>query len=120
MHVLVVDDDDICLRALTLMLKKHGATLHKAKCARDAKELTQQQDFDLIFTDIGLPDVEGFELVEYFSKLESSTPIVVVSGHILEEAAATLKAMGVVALLEKPIYANQIHEIVEQIKAEAA
>jgi|GEM_PF-4401299 len=109
MDILLVDDDQVCLTALSLMLKKNGATVHKTKSAKAAKALIATQQFDIIFTDIGLPDVE------YLCQLEPRPHIVVISGHILEEATQTLKKLGVMQLLEKPIYASQIQGIIDTI-----
>jgi DNA-binding NtrC family response regulator len=115
MDILIVDDDDICLRALSLMLKKKGAVVHTAKSAKASREFLESNKVDLILTDIGLPDVNQFELVDYFCNLEPKVPVVVISGHILEESAQALKSKGVIELLEKPIYASQIQNIVAEL-----
>ena len=118
MDILLVDDDDVCLTALSLMLKKKGLTVYKAKSAKQAKALISSQSFDIIFTDMGLPDVEQYELVQYLCDLTPAIPIVVISGHILEESAQMLRNMGVIQLLEKPIYAKQVQDLVTQLNAQ--
>ena len=115
MNVLIVDDDDACLQAITLMLKKSGAIIAKAKSGLEARAMACSQNFDLILTDIGLPDVDGFELVNFFCSLKPSVAVVVLSGHILQSSEQVLNQMGVMQLLEKPIYAKKIQEIIEKI-----
>jgi DNA-binding NtrC family response regulator len=112
MHVLLVDDNAACLQAVTLMLKKTGVSITTAKSAHEARALVSTQKFDIIVSDIGLPDAEGFELVEYFCKLKPAVPVVVLSGHVLQSSSEILGKMGVVKILEKPIYTKQIQDII--------
>lgn len=114
MHVLLVDDNAACLQAVTLMLKKTGVSITTAKSAHEARALASTHNFDVIISDIGLPDVDGFELVDYFCKLKPTVPVVVLSGHVLQSSSEILGQMGVVKILEKPIYSKQIQEIIEE------
>lgn len=78
--VLVIDDDTILREVLVLMLQSEGITVDSAENGKIGLELLQQATFDLVITDIIMPDMEGIETIVKIKKLKPTLPIIAVSG----------------------------------------
>ena len=76
-HVLVVEDDDAIAEPLTHGLQREGYTVTRAATGREALE---QTDVDLVLLDLGLPDIDGYELCRRIRARES-TPIIVITAR---------------------------------------
>jgi two-component system, chemotaxis family, CheB/CheR fusion protein len=62
-HVLVVEDVWDILEVFSILLRAEGAQVTTAATGREAADLARQQDFDIVLTDLGLPDVPGDVLI---------------------------------------------------------
>ncbi len=60
--ILVVDDEVNILKALVYALKKQGYTIFEAMNGKTALDIVQKESIDLIFLDVMLPDIDGFEI----------------------------------------------------------
>ena len=63
MRVLLVEEDLIAARGITLMLKAAGAVVDQTDSGEDALELLRHYEYDVVLLDLALPDIEGFEVV---------------------------------------------------------
>jgi DNA-binding response OmpR family regulator len=79
-HILIVDDDTLLRRSLSLHLEQSGYRASTAESAEDALAVAQRDRPDLILLDIGLPGMDGLEAVRYFQK-EMDVPIIFVSAR---------------------------------------
>jgi PAS domain S-box-containing protein len=70
-HVLLVEDDDDSRKLLGTMLKRYGATVTSTKSAAEAFRVFDNELPDVLISDIGMPDEDGYELIR---KLRSATP----------------------------------------------
>lgn len=109
-HILVVDDDPVARRALVGALQ---ATFEKPVCAENgtvALALAAEKPFDLIFLDVLMPGMDGFEVFAQIRTegCNAKTPIVFVSGLQDLETATTVKARGDCDVLTKPFLAGEL------------
>ena len=79
-HILVVDDDTLLRRSLSLQLEQAGYRVSPAETAEDALAIAQRDRPDLILLDIGLPGMDGLEAMRQFQK-EGDVPIVFVTAR---------------------------------------
>lgn len=79
-HILVVDDDALLRRSLSLHLEQVGYRVTPAENAEDALAIAQRDQPDLILLDIGLPGMDGLEAMRHFQK-ENDVPIIFVSAR---------------------------------------
>jgi DNA-binding response OmpR family regulator len=79
-HILVVDDDTLLRRSLSLQLEQAGYRVSPAENAEDALAIAQRDRPDLILLDIGLPGMDGLEAMQQFQK-EGDVPIVFVTAR---------------------------------------
>jgi len=86
--VLVVEDDRDLAGTLTAMFESHGIEAFEASSGREAIELSQEVLPDLLVLDIGLPEADGFEVVDWLRRHErlKAVPMVVYTARDLDEA----------------------------------
>lgn len=84
-------------------IKEMGFDVVATGSAREAIRCAEEQDFDLIFTDIGMPNMNGVELAAYLrQKLSIVSPIIAITGHATREDNALYKEAGINYFIEKP------------------
>ncbi|CAM2792940.1 ATP-binding protein [Legionella worsleiensis] len=118
-HFLLVEDNKIALNVLQAFVRKQGARYSSAEHAAQALNYVKTTSFDLIITDIGLPDVSGIQLTRDIRSWEkelqrSYTPIVGLTGHTLESAQSECLEAGMNAVYQKPISQTMLQEIIKK------
>ncbi len=73
LRVLLVDDEPDAREALTGILQFHGAVVRPAGSAADAIAALQQEAFDVLLADIGMPGADGYDLIRYVRSLEAES-----------------------------------------------
>ena len=63
-NILVIDDEDLVVRSLIKFLGKHGYAVTVARSGQEALEKVTAQDFDLIISDVRMPDMDGIETIQ--------------------------------------------------------
>lgn len=103
LRVLVVEDADVVRQVTRWTLEAEGATVVEAQDGREAFELAATQSFDVVLTDLGLPDMSGAVVVTGIrSATHGRTPVAVVSGACQEDLAHALAA-GAERAFAKPV-----------------
>jgi DNA-binding NtrC family response regulator len=103
--ILLVDDDQDLRNLLERVLLRSGMAVHPAGDGRQAIKLLARQKFDLVVTDIIMPDVEGIELILKIRKEHPGLPIIAMSAGGRLKADGYLKmaqTFGANQVLEKP------------------
>lgn len=111
--ILLVEDNPIALRVLEKVVNELGASFVTTTTGQEALNLATQQPFDLIITDIGLPDISGIELTKAIRTFETvkgrmPTPIVGLTAHASEEMHLECSSAGMQEALAKPITAEKL------------
>lgn len=102
--VLVVEDSDMIRNITCRMLKKMGCgSVVESENGRIALEKMSECDFDLIFSDIDMPEMNGLELVEKVREQKKSLPIVILSSHTEKDIQDRAFELGVNDYLTKPL-----------------
>jgi CheY-like chemotaxis protein len=103
-QVLLVDDDETLRTAVGDMLRGAGyaVTLAGSGLEGIAKVREREQGFDLVITDLGMPDVPGWEVVEAVKQVDPVTPVVIMSGFDRARATRRAKELGVDLVISKP------------------
>jgi len=101
--VLVVDDDPASLKLVRAMLEKLGASITSTVDSGEALRLAQARHFDLVITDLVMPDADGYTLVTSLDAdpTTRATPVVVVTAHDLTGAEASRLEGKVIGVLPK-------------------
>jgi len=106
--ILVIDDERSIRNTLKdiLEFEKHQVTL--AENGKQGLEAAQNGDFDLIFSDIKMPEMDGIELLGHLIELNIEVPIVMISGHGNIETAVECIKKGAFDFIVKPIDLNRL------------
>jgi CheY-like chemotaxis protein len=115
--VLVVDDVTDVTEMIALFLKHAGYEVTTANSAGKALELAIDRCFDLIISDIGMPEMNGYQLAENLRALTDyrTTPLIAVTGYTeYDDRGRSLNA-GFDAHLTKPINPSQLLELVGKL-----
>lgn len=111
--VLLVDDDKAQLGIIGELLKNQGFAITEAGNGRIALEKIKAQNFDLVFTDIHMPEMTGFQLISRVREFKSKEqlPVIALSGESAEEKSFYLKR-GFSDYLLKPYKQQEILKII--------
>jgi len=100
--ILVVDDDESSVRVLAGYLKRFGYPVVTALNGLQALDLLKQREFDLIISDLWMPEMDGLGLLSEVRKLARKIPFVVVTACGSVESAVAAMRQGATDYLEKP------------------
>ncbi|MFC1652284.1 ATP-binding protein [Planctomycetota bacterium] len=118
-HVLVAEDDTANQIAIRLTLEKCGVTVVLASDGVEAVRLAQEQPFDLIFMDIQMPSMNGYEATEILRKLGLTIPIYALTANAMKEDTERSRRAGCDGHLIKPINRSDIKSTLAQHLPEA-
>ena len=113
-RVLVVDDISDVTEMIALFLKHAGYEVTTANSANKALQIAAGRSFDLIISDIGMPEMNGYELAESLRNLSDyrTTPLIAVTGYTeYDDRGRSLRA-GFDAHLTKPINPSQLLDLI--------
>jgi two-component system KDP operon response regulator KdpE len=106
-RILVVDDEPEILRALRANLAAHGYDVLTATTGQEAEAAVTARHADLLLLDLGLPDVDGVELIERI-RAYSATPIIVLTARGAEREKVRALDLGADDYLTKPFGIDEL------------
>src|SRR5258707_6106147 len=107
-HLLIIDDDANTLASLARAFRLAG---HEATVCDNpvrALEMAKAEKFDLIFSDVVMPGMDGLTLLEHIKSAGVTTPVVMMSGQAHIEMAVKATRLGAVDFLEKPLSTDKL------------
>ncbi len=113
-QILVVDDERHTLNALSLILRREGHTVLAATSAKEALEQLQEQDVEIILSDVKMPEIDGLALLRQVKSDYAGIVVVMMSGH--QDIAAAVEAMkeGAFDYLIKPFGKDEVLRTVQK------
>lgn len=108
LKVLVVDDDPVVGKSFNRVLSQKGYAVITAENAQEALTKMQEGEYDVVFTDIKMPGMDGLELAERVKANRPWTPVVIVTGYGTTANEERAKAAGVSSFLQKPLSPEMI------------
>ena len=121
--ILVVEDDAAMRRVLVETLQRTGHVVTSAVNGVEARALLARSAFDLVLTDLIMPDVEGLQLLRDIRRMSAPPKTIAMSGGGRGSAAdylAIASGMGASATLMKPFTQRAIVELIGQVLGTAA
>jgi len=113
-RVLVVDDHRDTCTGMKMMLERRGYEITVAHSAEQAVEKAHERDFDLLISDIGLPDRSGYDLMRELRE-SKGLPGIALSGFGSEHDISKARAAGFAEHLTKPINFEQLEEAIQNL-----
>ena len=112
--ILIIDDEKSVLDMLNVVFKKEGYRVKKSLSAQKALELIDEEDFDLILSDIRLPQISGMELLRKVKEKKPGIPVIMITAYgTIKQAVEAFKA-GAIDYVVKPFDVEELKIIVSQ------
>jgi PAS domain S-box-containing protein len=115
LSILLVEDEPATLRLMARLLRGLGHTITTAATIASAQEAIEVSSFDLIVSDIGLPDGSGLELMRMVVTARGPIPAIALTGYGMEEDIRRSRDAGFTAHLTKPIDFTKLETMIQQI-----
>ncbi len=116
-HVLVADDDLAVCHSVEDLLRSEGCEVSTARNGREAEDLLDRRHFDLVLSDVVMPDVDGYDLLLHVRQRHPETPVILMTAffydrdHVIKRA----KLAGLEGVLyKKPLDPSRLVEIVRE------
>jgi len=111
LQVLVIDDDAVVGRSFDRVLSDKGYQVVTALSGEEALNTMNGRDFDVVFTDIKMPGMDGLEVAESIKARCPWTPVVVITGYGTEENESRASVLGVSGFVRKPLTPEMIESV---------
>jgi two-component system, OmpR family, response regulator len=120
-HILIVEDDLDFRNMLAAVLKQEGHTVEEAGDGRTAGRWLSTHKFDLVLTDVHMPEADGLEMIMKLHDARNPTPIIAMTGGHLQSDLylKVAKTLGARRVLEKPFKLSALFEAIRDVLDEA-
>ena len=117
LEILIVEDSEDTLALLSTLFDREGAQVRTASSASEALDRVIERRPNLIVSDIGMPDTDGFEFLRQLKVLEGldDIPAIAISGYASEDDRARALEVGYLALIPKPIDVEDLFGVINGI-----
>jgi signal transduction histidine kinase len=121
LKVLIVEDSEDTLTLLSAMFSREGAKTTMATSADEALRWASTNQPDIVISDIGMPDVDGYELLEKLKQMPKmrGIPAIAISGYASDEDRRKAIGVGYLALVAKPIDVDALFTLIHDLKIPA-
>ena len=117
LNVLVVDDNDCIREVLTALLSHKGHRCESAANGREAMEKVAQGHFDVVITDVHMPEMDGITLTRELALRFSDLPVMIMTGQLDEHCRKSALLAGAREVLRKPFEISEfmlrLHKMVD-------
>jgi PAS domain S-box-containing protein len=115
LKILLVEDEQATSRLMARLLRRLGHVVETAGTIADAVEKERSGDFNLIVSDIGLPDGSGLELMKKVVARRGHVPAIALTGYGMEEDIQRSREAGFIAHMTKPIDFTKLEAMIRQV-----
>lgn len=109
-RVLVVDDEEIVRQSCERALTDAGYAVRTAGSGREALRACRAEPFDVMLTDLRMPDMDGIEVIRAVAKEFPEVRVVIITGYPSRESAEQAAKLGIFDYLEKPLSPGRLSE----------
>ncbi|MGB5486077.1 MAG: response regulator [Lysobacterales bacterium] len=113
-RILAVDDEEIILSSFRKILVLAGYSIDTVEKGSEALGLIRKNDYDFIFTDLKMPEMDGVELTKAARHLRPDIDIIVITGYASIETAVETVSFGAMAYIEKPFTEDELLAFVKK------
>lgn len=113
-RALVIDDDQATLDLMRFQLESEDFYVETAEKGEIGIKLAEENSYDIILTDLNLPDINGIEMVKRFKQISPDTEIIMITGFGSVEKAVEATKAGAFYYVEKPVEFEELLVLIEK------
>ena len=114
LNILVVDDEPVILKSCERILSDEGYKVESAPGGREAIIKMEQRDYDLVLTDLKMPEVDGITLIRWIRKSRPDIGIVVITGYPSQETVKDALELGIIDYVPKPFTPAVLTDVIKR------
>jgi len=111
-NILIIDDEAPSREALLLLLKNADYTVQGAATGDEAFALLADESFDIIITDLFLPDMDGIDILKRVKEFSPAIEVILITGHASAETAVRAMKEGAYDYITKPLNIDELRIII--------
>jgi PAS domain S-box-containing protein len=112
--ILVIEDEEDVRNLLSDILIENGHQVETASDGNQGIDMFKKKDFDLVFTDLGMPGTSGWEVAETVKSINGRIPVAIITGWNVELKESEMRERGVNLIAYKPFKIDQILRLVQE------
>ena len=101
--ILVIDDEQIVLDSVNKILSDENFIVDLAISSREGLDRAMNQDYDMVLTDIRMPEIGGMRILRDIKRAKPAVPVVIFTGYATVQSAVQAMKLGATNYIEKPI-----------------
>ncbi len=110
--ILVIDDEQIVLDSVGRILSEEDYDIETTLRGTEGRALAVQNDYDIVLTDIRMPDIGGMRVLRDVKRAKPSLPVVIITGYATVKSAVQAMKLGASDYLEKPFTPEELLQAV--------
>jgi CheY-like chemotaxis protein len=114
-RILVIDDEEAVRDILFQMLHTKGHEVVLAANGEEGIERFKKEGFDLVFTDLGMPKISGWEVGKTIKGIDPKVPIAMITGWGMEVNREKMSESGIDLIVSKPFDFDQVIQLVSEV-----
>jgi DNA-binding NtrC family response regulator len=111
---LVIDDEQIVLDSVGTLLRDEGFDVDVSLSGREGLDWAIERKYDVILTDIRMPDIGGMRVLRDVKRIHSSLPVIMITGYASVDSAVQAMKLGAADYIEKPFEPEQLIDSVNR------
>jgi len=112
--ILVLDDEEDMLRGFGKLLEAQGHKAYLVSNATTAAKVLEEEEIDIVFTDLLMPDIDGLQVLELVQKFNPSIPVIIFSAYGTVDRAVVAMKAGAFDFIEKPFDADRVTLVIQK------
>ncbi len=120
MKALVIDDEQIVLDSVSKILTDANYEVDTSLSGREGLNQAVKKEYDIVLTDIRMPDIGGMRVLRDVKRAKPSLPVVIITGYATIKSAVQAMKLGAADYIEKPFTPDQLVEAVNSVLDMAA
>jgi DNA-binding NtrC family response regulator len=111
---LVIDDEQIVLDSVSQILIDENYEVDVSLSGREGLDWAIERPYDIVLTDIRMPDIGGMRVLRDIKRIKSSLPVLIITGYATTKSAVQAMKLGAADYIEKPFEPEQLLESVSR------
>jgi len=116
LRVLVIDDDSDVREVLVEMLTSAGHRVESASDGQTGLEIFREREFDLVFTDLGMPGISGWDVAREIKSMREQTLLALVTGWDVQDQKDSIEQHSIDFILNKPFQVSHIMDVMNMAR----